>query len=344
MHNQNILMIGPFSGASTILGGQTVKLSMLREELAGQGLRVDVVDTSDWRQHPARTVAALTRKAARRNQTVLICATADSALSIIPGLMLLRRFLSFRLVYLVVGYALLDRLDEDPSLCHRLSSLDAVLVETMGMREDLERYGLRNAVYIPNMRPPLTLQEDLLSPSPEGELKLVFFSRVIPSKGVATAAAAVQGLNRSKGIPAASLDIYGVVPDTDRPWLETLLDRDVSYGGMIDHDRVPQVLSQYNYLVFPTYYSGEVYPGVVLEAAVVGLPTLISNWHYNAEVVSDGQTGFVLPVNDVDAWQSCMESLLESGPALHKKLSENCLHEAASKSTEFLVSDFVKHL
>ena len=80
---------------------------------------------------------------------------------------------------------------------------------------------------------------------------------------------------------------------------------------MLDPREVPEVLTQYDGLVLPTFYQGEGYPGIVIEAYQAGLFCVATQWRSLPEIVEEGQSGFLLPVGDPEAIAHCIRSLDE---------------------------------
>jgi len=52
-------------------------------------------------------------------------------------------------------------------------------------------------------------------------------------------------------------------------------------------------------MLFPTNWHGEGFPGVFLDAFMVGLPVICSDWNMNSEVIQDGYNGLVLKETNV---------------------------------------------
>jgi glycosyltransferase involved in cell wall biosynthesis len=62
---------------------------------------------------------------------------------------------------------------------------------------------------------------------------------------------------------------------------------------------------------FPSYYSDETLPGVVIEAMMYSLPVVATSWRGIPDVVVDGQTGFLVPVRDPVILSNRLEMLIE---------------------------------
>lgn len=122
--------------------------------------------------------------------------------------------------------------------------------------------------------------------------KLVFISRVEKEKGVIELAEVVKSLGRPY-----SLDIYGPVSGVD---IETLVSPNVKYKGVLNPDHITEVLSQYDILCLPTYWKGEGYPGIIIEAFSAGIPVLSSEIGGIPELIQSGKNGFLIKKVDVE--------------------------------------------
>ena len=71
------------------------------------------------------------------------------------------------------------------------------------------------------------------------------------------------------------------------------------FAGTKKYDEIPVWMSAADILVLPSYSEG--LPNVVMEALSCGTPAIVTDVGGCPEVVRDGETGFVVPVGDVDA-------------------------------------------
>jgi glycosyltransferase involved in cell wall biosynthesis len=70
-------------------------------------------------------------------------------------------------------------------------------------------------------------------------------------------------------------------------------------SGAKKYDEIPAWMSAADIMVLPSYSEG--LPNVVMEALSCGTPAIVTDVGGCPEVVRDGETGFVVPVGDVDA-------------------------------------------
>ena len=74
-------------------------------------------------------------------------------------------------------------------------------------------------------------------------------------------------------------------------------------------------------MVFPSRPAGEGMPGVLIEAGLSGVPVVATSVPGVASIVRDGETGLVVPVDDVPAMVAAVGRLLDD-PALRSSMGE----------------------
>lgn len=72
----------------------------------------------------------------------------------------------------------------------------------------------------------------------------------------------------------------------------------IQYKGFVKTDLVQGLLKDYSFLIFPTYYKGEGFPGVLVDAFSAGVPIISSDWKYNSEILTDSVNSFVFKAKD----------------------------------------------
>ncbi len=83
---------------------------------------------------------------------------------------------------------------------------------------------------------------------------------------------------------------------------------------------VPEILKAADAFVLSSKSEG--FPVVILEAMAAGLPVAATNAGGNAEAVSEGETGFIVPIQDPEALAAAMLKL-STDPARARALGEN---------------------
>ena len=79
------------------------------------------------------------------------------------------------------------------------------------------------------------------------------------------------------------------------------------------------MLCEHDLLLFPSYYSMEGYPGVILEAFQCGLPVVAARWRSVPEIVEHEENGLLVEPRSAAAVRSAIERLL-ADPDLYRRL------------------------
>lgn len=173
------------------------------------------------------------------------------------------------------------------------------------------------------------------------ELRLVFLGGLIPRKGLAIAAAAVQSL-RNQGY-SISLDVYGAGDP-----LQYNFSHGVSYKGVAPFGRAGEVIADYDALVLPSLFDG--WGVVVNEALQAGIPVCCSDSVGAGAVVAAHKAGASFANGDaadlaetLRAW--CDEPALldkaragarQVAPLLAPQAAASYFHQAIAAASENL--------
>jgi glycosyltransferase involved in cell wall biosynthesis len=107
---------------------------------------------------------------------------------------------------------------------------------------------------------------------------------------------------------------------------QTALEREAAALGITDRvlflghrTDVPDLLAAADVFVLPS--SNEGLPLALLEATAAGIPVVASDIGGNRDIVTDGETGLLVPVGDADALAGAINRLVQD-PALARRLGE----------------------
>lgn len=337
-------VLGNFGDVAETHDGQTLRTRMLHQQLVHRlgPARVERVDTAALPRGAPSTLLAILQMF-RRCDMVLLMPGQRGLRVLLPFLLLLRSIHPRALHYLVVGGWLPGFLATRPWLRQALRRLDSLHVQSQRMVEQLQAFGFRQVYLFPNFREFESAPERPRSPGP---LRLTFLSRVIPEKGVQSAVEAVCALNRDRGPGAVTLDIYGPVPESLREWFAGLIrdaDPGVVWHGPLPQSQVVDTLADYEALLFPTWYEGEGFPGVIVEAYGAGVPVLATNWQDNAEVVAHERSGLLFPVRNDNALRAAIARLLDE-PGLLERLKAGAREEACRFHVDVVIPPLLERL
>ena len=210
---------------------------------------------------------------------------------------------------------------------------DLYLAQTKALVKSAQEDNLLHVRWLPTSRPIRQLPDPVKAPG--GCHKFVAVGWVSKSKGVPESIRAVERFG-----PQISADFYG-------PFAEGMSVADFEglershYRGVIPAGKAVEVMREYHALLFPTYWPGEGYPGVVLEAFQAGLPVITTTWRSIPEIVDDS-CGILIPPQDVDALECAIERL-SSDAQLYQRLHEGASRKASEFSAQRWNAEFVKY-
>lgn len=143
--------------------------------------------------------------------------------------------------------------------------------------------------------------------------RFVFISSVKHEKGIDEIIEATKQLDDTYVI-----DIYGPIQDSKYS-TEYFKKNHISYKGAIETDKVIQTLCTYDVLLLPTYYKGEGYPGIIIEAYSLGIPCISTTLHGIKEIVDNYKTGILMEPKNVRELVSAINFFTdENYPAMAK--------------------------
>lgn len=323
---KKIILIGGI-GRPGEFGGELTKNKLIAGRLEELGYKVIGADTAGASRHPWRLLripAALLRGG--RRAPVIFSTSFANVRPIVKALGALNP--GRRLVYWVIGGNLADRIANGPYRPGDFNPFSHILVEGKKMVEDLSALGLRGLRHVPNFKQ-LTFMPDAKDKriAPREGLRCVFFSRIIPEKGVGLILDACERL-KERGL---TVDFYGEIDPAYRQEFLSRIDSldNAAYRGTLDFFNPSglQTLSGYHLTLFPTYWRGEGFPGVVVDSLAASVPILASRWNLNEEVLPQG-CGFFCEPRDGESLISALTAITDNPERLNPMFAR-CAEEAA---------------
>jgi glycosyltransferase involved in cell wall biosynthesis len=129
----------------------------------------------------------------------------------------------------------------------------------------------------------------------------------------------------------------------ERPVIEAEVRR-LGIGALVDvvghvaNEKVPALMRTASAVVLPSYMPGETFPLSLIEAMALRLPTIGSRWFGIPDIVSHGETGFVVEPRDVGSLAAAIERLATS-PDLARKMGQNGYERAMKLFTSDAVAE-----
>ncbi|MDM1522349.1 glycosyltransferase [Empedobacter sp. 225-1] len=181
-----------------------------------------------------------------------------------------------------------------PIFLKTILSSDVIFFETKACIKYFENLGVKNIEWLPNARKSEIhkLNDKIYSK------KFVFISRVINEKGINEIIEVSKLLDNSY-----VFDVYG--PIDERYFNKNNFhNSNVNYKGELEPQEVSHIIKNYDLLLLPTYFSGEGYPGIVIEALAFGIPSITTNWISIPEIIQNNYNGFLIePKNAIQLKQ-----------------------------------------
>ena len=344
---KNIAIVGRMAKGTVLLDGQTVKTKVLCEELRRCFPDADQVwvDTYQYRKH-VLPILCNTLRAFATCDHIFVLLSRNGRKFFFPLLTGLNRMFRRRLYHDVVGGALPGEAAKSPALRRQLRQFEVNWVEFEQMKAELEAIGISNVEVLPNFKRLLILDPSEVSGGHQAPFVFSMFSRVLKEKGMTAAAEAIAEVNRRLGANTAQLRIYGPVEEGYRAEFEQVCQTYsdcVSYLGCISAEKSVETLRDSFMLLFPSVYPGEGMPGTIIDAFSAGLPVIATDWHFNAELVRNGETGYCY---NWEQPELLTEQIIHaiSHPDEVDAMRPNCLAEASKYTPEAVMGQICRRM
>ena len=205
------------------------------------------------------------------------------------------------------------------------------------MLRQLNGAGLNNVCVLPNFKPIGSIVTK--KPDASGVVRFVFLGRLIEEMGVGLLIEAARNLQKQYA-GRFTLTFYGAPSEKyGKERFDTLGCSYIDYGGFLNLNSQAGVeeLSHYGVMVFPTYFDGEGFPGVLIDAFKAGLPVIASDFHANPDVISRPELGVLVAPNDIHALQQAMEHFILA-PAIIPEMAKAVQEEVRKYDIDVLLS------
>ncbi len=301
---KRILVLGPRYKPGRTVGGAVVLFENLIEEFKKNNIPFDLIDTNkaafSSRLRSLVDILCKTATGIRKNDIVFINSSADYFL-LLPPIFFLNIFFRKKIYLRKFGGEVdksLNNKIKGKFIRYYFPKLSGLFLESKFLVEKFKPI-VQNVYWFPNVR---AIQIEKKQPEKTGFTgKFVFISQIRYTKGVQESIEAFRDFTNGY-----SLDFYGPLLDSE---LQEVINGspNVSYKGELLPQDVYSTLSNYDVLILPTYYKGEGYPGIIIEAYACGIPVITTNWNHIPEIVVDGVTGFLIGPKSSEAIKMAVE-------------------------------------
>lgn len=337
MSKQKVILIGPCGGGSVPKNGASAKNYHLVKFLREKNVNIQTIDTENWRKNLIVLVNLVCKILFNPNAKFIVATSNMSSYRVFWFFSVFPRKRS--IIYWIIGGCVADWIRDGKVSKKPFECIEWFIAEGMEMQRTFAEVGFKeNVLYVPNFKNISYIPIKVENNSPL--TKFVFLSRIIPMKGCDIIIDAVRKLN-VKYKDKYTVDFYGPIEDNyDEDFkgkVESL--PNVSYRGFLDmlDEKNYDVLASYDAMLFPTFWYGEGFPGIIIDAFIAGLPVIASNWSLNANIIEDGKTGIIIDVKNVDALADAMARLIENR-SLISIMSKHCSAHAMDYETNNVLS------
>jgi len=274
-------------------------------------------------------------------ELVVFLASQPAFVSFGPVLFILSRILKFRIVCVLIGGAL-DIEHQSFSYFKKylfkntVLSADLVLLQTKHLMNYVSSIRKCRVEWLPNFRK-MESQDLYRGQRSNVCRRFVYIGRIVEEKGVGVLLEASSFLKDSD----VTIDMYGPIDDDyGLTMINQLGCGIVNYRGVLEYQQVLDTLANYDALILPTFYKGEGYPGVVIEAYSQGKPVIVTDWRALPEIV-DSDSGIIIPPYSPDQLANAVIQLY-SDPLLYRKLCEGAYNKRLNFSEDIWLDQFVR--
>ncbi|WP_296686383.1 glycosyltransferase [Flavobacterium sp.] len=330
-----ILFIGPINYSKRAYSGAPAKNQHLLSFLNSKYEDVKFIDTINFRKEPFTLFKIFFQIVFFQNRKIIFSTSAGSTYVFVKFLFKfkIKRNLIFWVIGGDLGKHLLNRV-YDPKY---FTYFQSIIVEGDSIKLDLERCGLNNVFVIPNFKKIFDLPS---KKTDTNYLKFVFISRIMPEKGADLILECAKRLNQM-GI-SFTIDFFGQIDNNyENSFFNKLKNlNNVNYKGFLDLSCFENYkeLTKYDVMLFPTYFKGEGFPGILIDAFIAGLPIISSNWNINPEIVENNYTGLLIESENPDALMNAMLLFVNKEVNIIN-MSKNCQKRAMDFKIENVLNN-----
>lgn len=313
-------------------GGVTIKNELLYKNLS-KNISIQKIDTNKINIKNIRGCVHFLRRVLSKEDKLIFGVSGKWRYLLSKIIYTVNKDLLSRSLLIVMGGSFADTVIYDKRYLEWLKCYKKIYIETNSMKSILEKYGLQNVEVYPNCRQ--KPERNMSIHSKSGKLKCIFFSMIYPEKGVDLI------IEAAAQLPDIDIDFWGdISKDYKNVFFESINTLpNCQYKGIFKSNEgdVYSLLNQYDVMLFPTKMTSEGVPGTLVEAKIAGLPAIVSNIAYNAELVRNMEEGIVLSENIVKNLKEAIVSLSCDDLLLNK------LKQGALKSSEqYIIENYIE--
>lgn len=315
-------------GGDVIADGQAVRTRNVYQLIIDRYGDENVVkcSTYNWKKRPFSFLVQSIKLYLNVQNVVIF--PADNGLKIIALLYaFLSLFVKRKKYYFVIGGFLPEFLRKHNGYRRVLAKYNGYFVQTSGIKNYLDSINYKNVFLIPNFKKlPIIDMSQKKKQRLQNPYRACVVSRITLDKGILDAISAIQKINKTSQYKIF-LDFYGVIDSSFKSrFIDQILnDEFIKYRGILNYNETNLILSDYDFMIFPTYYYGEGFAGCIIDAFSAGLPLIASDWMANPTIIEDGKNGFIFKTKSVDDLVEKIHKLLSNHDVYFNMVDNNIL-------------------
>jgi glycosyltransferase involved in cell wall biosynthesis len=298
-----ILFIGTVNKGNKPTGGEEFKNQLILAKLEVE-YEIVLIETSKWRTNMLVISKLFFHLFFIKYDQIIISASSLSTNRLLSLLYFFPK-INQKIIYFVLGGYFPVALEKGVYQIDKYKNLKAIFIQGIGLKNKLLSLGLNNVFVLNNFK---NFESTLIKTNYNQNfdlIKFVFISTLLKEKGVDLIIEAVIKLINKGFQGRFSVTFYGMMtPQFEKKFSELKI-KEIEFKGYLDLMNNPQIgydiLAGYHCLIFPTYYKGEGFAGVFIDAFFAGLPVITTEWNMNSEVIKDGYNGIIIQPKDSNA-------------------------------------------
>lgn len=338
---KKIIFVGGVGSPNEFVGGEVTKNKNLLAAMRNSGRKVYVIDTHDarrklWRLFPIPFVLLLHLKT-----NVILSTNLRNIYWLIRWFSMVKT--KRRITFIGTGGAFSRWILEGKIDAKHMMFLHKIVVQGNKMKEELAQAGLPQGYILPNCKMIDYLPDLSRTKHSTEKTRFVFMSRMQEEKGIEMILDCAKRLNKEGYQDKFTVDYYGLFEDNTykKKFMAILADvPNASFKGVLNlrTNEGYDELAAHDVMLFPSYWRGEGFPGIVIDALIAGLPIIISDWNFNADYVEEGETGYVIKAKDVEAlYQKMLDAICDKEKYI--KLASMCQNRAKKYDIRNVLSE-----
>jgi glycosyltransferase involved in cell wall biosynthesis len=288
--NKLILLIAGINIDGPPQGGEHYKNQLISKYLK-QRYNLIILDTHHWRRRPLTLLKILYQIMFFRGSDIIVSLTTKSTFYLLGLFKLFNSSQLNKVTYFTVGGNLGDFIVGIRDYQLILLNLKSILVQGHSISKKLNSLEIKNNVFvIPNFK----VKEDIKYIESKRGLNFFYLGTITKEKGIFELMEVFERISSKH-----QLHFYGPLDlnNNDEQLFLAKLNKNsnfqyMGYLNILNNEKAAyEVLNKYCAMVFPSYYPGEGFPGVFLDAFNIGMPVIASDWNMHTEVIQDGYNG-----------------------------------------------------